>query len=288
MKKNRKQRTHIDGSRLITIVSVALVLLVVGVTMMLGFGTDRAARLIRSNLGVVAVIDPLAGQASVDSLKSVLASAPYTQSVEERSADQVLERWEAMMGPEEMLDVNPFMPEIELTVHNAWAGPDSLGAIAARIEKWRCVDHVETHSEIAAGLNHSLSSVILILSLVGLTLLVVSVVLIANTVKLQLHSQRFIIHTQQYVGATPGYIVRPYVRRSALNGLTASVAASALLAGLLCYVAAIDPVAATLISWEAAAVTAATLVVTGVGLCALTARLAAMKYVKRSYDEIFE
>lgn len=287
MKGSSRHRRHFDGSRLITIISVAMVLLVMGITVILGIGTHQAGRLVRSNVGFVAVVNPSFGQKSLDSVRTALNNAPYVSEITTRTADEVLKRWEELMGPEELIDINPFLPEYDVTVRPEWAKPDSLRKIAAELDRICCVDHIQLQADIAAEINHSVSSVFLLLMMVGIALLIISVVLISNTVKLQIHSQRFIIHTQQYVGATARYIVAPYVRRAALNGLLAAIIAAAALTALVFYAGAIDPVVPHIISGWAVAVTVAFIVIVGVVLCALTAHIAAMKYIHRSYDEIF-
>lgn len=287
MKGNTTHRRHFDGSRLITIISVAMVLLVMGITVIIGIGTRTAGKLVRSNVGFVAVVNPDFGKASVDSISNILKKAPYVEQVTQRSAEDVLNRWEEMMGPEELIDINPFLPEFDVTVKTEWAKPDSLEKIAATLKKIRCIDHLQLQTDIAAEINHSISSVFLLLLLVGIALLAISIVLISNTVKLQIHSQRFIIHTQQYVGATSRYIIAPYLRRAAANGLAAAVIASACLTCLVFYAGAIDPIVPQLISVPALCVTVGFILLVGVILCVVTARIAALKYVRSSYDEIF-
>lgn len=264
-----------------------MVLLVLGLTMVMGIGTHQAGRLVRSNVGFVAVVDPTFGRASLDSVSNILGEAPYAENVAFRSADEVLARWEQMMGPEEMLDINPFLPEYEVMVKAQWAKPDSLEKIADALKRISCIDQVQLQTDIVAEINHSVSSVFLLLLTIGVALLVISIVLIANTVKLQIHAQRFIIHTQQYIGATSRYIIAPYIRRAALNGLLAALIAAALLSATVFYVGAIDPLVAGLISPWALAATVLLLLLMGVGLCAITARVAALKYIRSSYDEIF-
>ncbi len=287
MKGKNRHRSHIDGSRLITIISVAMVLLVMGITVVIGIGVRQAGRIVRSNVGFVAVVNPAYGSQSLDSVKAILDKAPFAENVTMRSADEVLKRWEQMMGPEEMLDVNPFLPEYEVTVKTAWAKPDSLEKIASRLRQISCVDQVQLQTDIVSEINHSVSSVFLLLLLVGIALLVISIALIANTVKLQIHAQRFVIHTQQYVGATPGYIVSPYVKRAALNGLYAALIASCALVGIAMYAGAIDPIVGGLIDIPALVVVVVTLLLIGVGLCAITAMVSAKKYIRSSYDEIY-
>ncbi len=282
-----KFRRIIDSSRAITVASVAMVLLILGITLILGLATRRAASVLRSDIGFIAVVDPAFGQPALDSLNAYLGKAPFVETATKRTADEVLARWEATMGTEELLDINPFLPEYEVIVNQQWARADSLESIAAKIRSFTCVDHVQVNTDIAAGINRTISSALLILSIIGLTLVIVSVVLMTNTLKLQLHSHRFVIHTQQYVGATISYIVRPYIRRAAISGLLSAISATAILSALGAYAAYVDPIAASLFLWSDILISGTSLILIGPALCALTAMIAARKYVRRSYDEIF-
>ena len=75
-----------------------------------------------------------------------------------------------------------------------------------------------------------ISLIILVFS--GL-LLLVAITLINSTIRLSVYSKRFIINTMQLVGATRGFIRRPFLYRSAGNGIFAAFLAGGLLAGVL-------------------------------------------------------
>lgn len=286
--KKPTRRISVDRSRLIAILSVAMVLMILGITMLIGLAVRNASTDIRSGVTLVVVVNPEQSPASADSLRKSLAAAPYAETVTLRSADEVLSRWEQMMGREEMLDINPFLPEYEIRIRSRWATTDSLEAIAAKLSGISCVDHVQAPTEVVAGVNHTMGATLLVLCVTGLILLIISVVLITNTVRLQLYASRMVIHTQQYVGATRSYIVRPYIRSAALTGLFAALTAIAGMFGLTAYFMSVDPLVGSLVTWPDRILTAAVLCVIGVGLCTLTATVVANSILGRSFDEIYD
>lgn len=286
--KKPTRRISVDRSRLIAILSVAMVLMILGITMLIGLAVRNASADIRSGVTLVVVVNPEQSPASADSLSKSLAAAPYAETVTLRSADEVLSHWEQMMGREEMLDINPFLPEYEIRIRNRWATTDSLEAIAAKLSGIRCVDHVQAPTEVVAGVNHTMGATLLVLCVTGLILLIISVVLITNTVRLQLYASRMVIHTQQYVGATRSYIVRPYIRSAVLTGLLAALTAIAGMLGLTAYFMSVDPLVGSLVTWTDRILTATVLCVIGVGLCTLTATVVANSILGRSFDEIYD
>ena len=73
---------------------------------------------------------------------------------------------------------------------------------------------------------------LIILTFSGL-LMLVAITLINSTIRLSVYSKRFIINTMQLVGATRGFIRRPFLYRSAGNGIFAAFLAMGFLAGIL-------------------------------------------------------
>lgn len=288
-RKQKNKRRRVRGSQIISIISVALVLVILGIVALTAFTARRSTEEIRSNIGFVVKVDDLAPQESAESLRAALEGAPYTASVTARSADEVLEEWKQTLGPDELPDVNPFLPELIVKVKSDWANADSLQAIKARVEQMPAVyEQVEVHSDIASNVNLTIHSIIMALLIVAGTLLVISFVLINNTVRMEIYAQRLIIHTQQYVGAMNSFIRRPYIIRSIIDGIVAALIASIILTGIYLGVKAQYAPAATYIGWSTMAAVAAGLIVIGALVCAIAALLATSKYLRKPYDEIFD
>lgn len=288
MMKKRKSRFRVRGSQIVSSISITMVLLVLGIVALTGIIAHRVADNLRSGIGMVVIVDELATDTAADSLSATLKNAPYTRQVTFASAEEVHKRWKEQLGGDELPDVNPFQPEYEVAVNAQWSSADSLDAIAARLAAMPAVYDVKVHKAIAANINRTVSTVMLVLLVVAIALLIISFVLIRNTVSMEVYAQRVIIHTMQYVGARPGFIRRPYVMRSMLSGIAAGVIASALLALLLVWVRSVNAGIADAIGIVGALCVFATLILIGAGVCALAATFAANKYLRRSYDEIFQ
>ena len=126
------------------------------------------------------------------------------------------------------------------------------------------------------------------LFVIAVLLMLISFVLINNTVRLTVYSRRFLIHTMKLVGAKPGFIRRPFVISNMLNGLIAAFVSMLFLLGVYLFLQNIDE--ALVVSFSALEIVAvfAGLIVLGVLICGLAAFLAADKYIRLSYDDLFK
>ena len=73
----------------------------------------------------------------------------------------------------------------------------------------------------------------LVLLLFGGALLVIALILLNNTIRVTVFAKRYTINTMKLVGATPGFIMRPFVGSSVWQGIYAGLIACAMFAGML-------------------------------------------------------
>lgn len=276
------------------VVSVSMVLLILGIVTLMGIAARQLGGEVRSSVGYVAVVSDSADEAALRSLRSLIESAPSTASATFAPADSVLARWEAMQPADtasadivELLGINPFSAEWEVRVGERWASSDSLAAVTAVVRVHPAVAEVVVHQEMIDAINSTVDTLTLALLIVAAALLLISVALINNTVRLSVYARRFTIHTMKLVGATAGYIRRPFVISNIIGGIIAALLAYALLAMLLYYCRAIDPVVTGYITPGGLAVTGAGMLVAGVAISTLSACFAANKYIRASYDDMF-
>lgn len=279
------------SSRLTATVSVALVLLVLGLTAMVGCAGVRVANNVRQSVGFVLVMSPDATGAQISDMKRRLSSQPWVSSVAESTAEQVLARWQQMVGPDEdilkMAGANPFSPELEVRVRPRWANADSLARLSAPLEMAPSVDQVSVQDQMVQSLDSTIAQVTVALGVIAVALLVISIVLIFNTVRLAVYARRFTIYTMKLVGATRGFIRRPFLRANAVNGVAAGLFASGILAAMVqaAHEANFDVSGA--VTWTDAWIVMGSLVVAGVLICTLAALAATNKYLSRSYDDMY-
>lgn len=289
----RKTRSSMPlfSTRLTAIVSVALVLLLLGVAAFLGIGARNVADDMRRDIGFVVIVADDASPADIAALKQRFAGAAYTSDYTYSSPEMVMQRWKTLMDDEgetdDLLDENPFAPEIEVNVRAPWANIDSLRAITTPLKLMPSVDDVKVHDTLVGEVNRTLSNIALILIIVAAVLLTISIVLINNTVRLTIYSRRFLIHTMKLVGATPGFIRAPMIRDNALGGLLAGFIADIVLTGTLAYFAGVEPSLSSAIPWTQAAWVLAALPLAGLLICGIAAFGATQRYVRITYDELY-
>lgn len=270
-------------------VSVALVLLLLGMVASLGIAARSITKDIKEHMGFDLVLTEQCSLTEVNQFKQMLTDAPYVASFSYISPEQANETWMKEMGENltELLDINPFLPEFEVNVKADYASADSLDAIVLPLLKQPGVYQVNAHTEVVEQVNKNLSTLMWVLSIAILALLPICFVLINNTVRLTIYSRRFTIHTMKLVGASRGFIRRPFILSNLLQAVIAAVVASGLLGGLYAYIWSLDGSLRSTLTPEALLWVCLGMLLCGILLCLSAAFFATQRYLTRSYDELF-
>lgn len=290
MERNRQRKISTFGSQATSVVSVALVLLVLGILAVTGLAARTVGATIRQEMGMVVELREGTPDSEVNRLKQTWGRSNAVASMRYTSAEDILEQEAKAMG-EDILSLmdgnNPYSDEFELKVSRDYANTDSLTALSLKLEADPAVESVELNAEMYEKVNRNLSKLALVLTVVGVALLCISIALISNTVSLSIYSRRFLIHTMRLVGAKDSFIRRPFVTAGAVNGLIASVIACGVLAGAYTYAIHADVSLAGWVSWTDMAIVFTAIVSAGIALCCGAASIAASRYLRLGYDRMF-
>lgn len=101
MAKQQKSKISYFQSNITATVSVALVLILIGVTAFLGLSARTMSRELKENMGFSIVLKTDATDADIAGLKAIFAKAPYVAKATFISKDQALEQWKKT--PEKIL-----------------------------------------------------------------------------------------------------------------------------------------------------------------------------------------
>lgn len=287
----RHKSAHIStlGSQVTSVISVALVLVIVGVMALMALVAHSASDSLRSEMSVVCRLDQEASQADADRLKQEFGKAPYLSSWLYTSAEDVLaQEMEYNADIIELLDENPYSAEFELKLKPAYVNPDSIKMVALHLESFNSVDEVVSPAEAVAAVNDAYRKFMLVLSVVGAALLLISMVLINNTISLSIYSRRFLIHSMRLVGATDGFIRWPFVKAGVVMGVLAGAVASSVVCALQAYVRTMEFDIFLSMPWTVVAAVCVGLIILGVLICGFSAGFAANRYLRLSYDKMFQ
>lgn len=275
-------------------VSVALVLLILGIVACLGIVARQLSRQVKENVGFVVSLNTGVAPAHIDSLNVVLAGAPYAASVTYTSAQQQLDDWAEQESDTMMVALmtadpadNPFFPEFDVKVREKYASSDSINSIISAIRTDPAVAEIAVNAELVDRIDHNFRNISYILIAIAAALLLISTALINNTIRLTVYAQRFTIHTMQLVGATRGFIRRPIVVNNTLHGIVASGVAIGLLSLMRYYAGQYYPEINTALPWQYMWTVFAGVIVCGIIICAAAALFATNKYLSQEYDEMF-
>ncbi|MDE7408158.1 MAG: permease-like cell division protein FtsX [Muribaculaceae bacterium] len=286
-----KKRNGIStlSAQLTSTMSVALVLLLLGVVGMLGIAAHRVTDGIKENMGFSIIMAEEASDAQINAIKQNLACADYVASYQYHSPEDAMHQWQRDTGEDllALCGVNPFAPELEVKVKPAYADVASLRRIAATFSNNQSVEEVTVRAEMIESVNQNLQTLMMVLGIAAAALALISSVLINNTVRLTIYARRFLIHTMKLVGATRGFIRRPFIVQNAIQGLIAAIVASVLLCGIMWYVLDMGAGIDEYVDWNSVSLICAGMMIAGVILCTLAAWWSTNKYLTLSYDDLF-
>lgn len=292
MKEDKEFKISYLAAHATTIISVTLVLLLAGIITMISLGARRETRKLRESVELSVIMsDNVTDSVASLSLAS-LRKYPFVRDARLITREQALANWKADTGEdlEAVFGVNPLSPEIEFTLPEAYANPDSIKAIVTRVNSMEGVEEVAPpDAEMVEAMNHNIEAMSVVLGVIAFVMLIISYVLISNTVRLTIYSRRFTIHTMQLVGATGGFISRPVVLNNMLAGVIAGFVASAVMAIALAaapHYAGVD--FGEFIGWPDFACIAGGLIAGGALICAIAAWIATRRYLSKDYSELFK
>ena len=233
MKKNEERyyRRRIATSQVTTVISITLVLFLMGLLGLIVLHARTLSDFVRENIGFSITIREGISEAGVLQLKKNLDTKPFVKSSEYIARDKAAEKLIADLGEDFIgfLGYNPLLPGIELRLKAPWANPDSLRIIRSRLMSYPEVKEIWYQRSLVDAINSNIQRISLFLLAFSATLLFIAIVLINNTIRLAVYSRRFIIRSMQLVGATEGFIRRPMLLRSLLQGLISAFIALLLL-----------------------------------------------------------
>ncbi len=274
---NRRLKRRVRHSYLISTVSMALVLFLMGSVGYLMTAALRASAALREGITLSVELKNGTDSARLAAIERQLAADEAVASVhfspkEEKAADEDFRK----MFPqefEEILGENPLADTFEVQLSARTAESEVLGAFIRQVEKMHDVQRVSYPALTAERLHGTVTKVQLLLALFALALAVISLILLSNTIRLAIYSKRYLINTFKLVGATKWYIMRPFLRSAVWQGVWAGTGAALLFCLAVFGLNEAAPELSSLAEWEKVATIVGVMVAGGVLLStAITAR----------------
>lgn len=219
------------GSYFVPTLSIALVLVVVGVLVFILLNARTISEHVKQNIGFSIIVKDHSSDAEIKKMQKILDTKPFVSSSVFISKAEAAREFKAELGEdfEEVLGYNPLLPSIELKLNPVYANNDSLAVIERALLSNELVQEVSYQKSLVHMINENVQRISIILLVAGALLMLISFTLIRNTIHLAVYSQRFLIKTMQLVGATSFFICKPFIRNSVWFGFFGSMFANLIL-----------------------------------------------------------
>ena len=223
MKDDKRLKRKVRNSYIVSTVSIALVLFLLGSVGYLMVAAMKVADTLQSSIAVSVELKNGLSEEQRAEIEQKLSEEALVSTISFLAKEQKIEDQEfrKMFGStfEEVLEENPLLDSFELTLTSASADKELLDGFIAAVERIEGVDRVSYPARMAERLHATVGKIRLVLLLFGGALLVISI-----------FSKRYLINTMKLVGATKWFIMRPFLGSSITQGILAGLGAAALFA----------------------------------------------------------
>lgn len=272
--------------------SITLVLFVLSLFSALLLYANKISSYIKENIGFEVVMKKGVKEKDILEFQKELDGKNFVKSTRYISKEEATKQLSADLG-EDILqwlgDVeNPLLPSIDVRFTSEYANNDSIEKIEQWVTQKKNVKEVYFQKSLMHSINHNVKKIGVILLLVGLLLLVMAVTLISNTVRLSIYSQRFIVRSMQLVGATEEFIMKPFIKSFALQGLIGGLISSVLLAMSMSMLFRKLPELNQLSSFGVDVTIYISIILLGVILTTVSTYFSMRKYLGANIDKLYE
>lgn len=282
-------RRRIANAYLSSVVSISLVLLLIGAASLVLVNAGAVTRYLKENMKVSVVLVSDADEDDAEEYAESVRSLPYVREADVISREQGEAELEEMLGEDFLgvFEASVVPVSVDVTLEAEYVHPDSLAFVTGRLSESPLVDEVDARQNLVELLTSNIAKISAVFAVFIALLLFISFVLINNMVRLSVFARRFTIHTMKLVGATRSFIVAPFLRNAAVQGLV-----SAVIAGGVIWVAAAllknsFPQLFSVFSMSSLLVTTGIVLACGVLICVLSTLFVVNRLVSASKDDLY-
>lgn len=287
----KRIRSKVRRSYLISTISIALVLFILGAVSYVTLSAISAAEGLRERVVVsVEIADDLDKEAKREILRQIkhreeIADVDYLSKDKKLDDEEFRRQFE--LDIQEILKNNPLRDSFEITLHKEAVSEELVREFVGYLSTIKGVEYVSVPPiEIVGQMHSTLTTIILALLVFLGVLLVISLLLLNNTIRLAIYSKRYLINTMKLVGATKWYIMRPFLRSALWQGVLSGVVAGVMVLGMFYGINYIMPADVELLNEMAVVVIIGGLVLLGVLITVIFSAVAVNKFVNMKTNKI--
>jgi cell division transport system permease protein len=229
------EKRRLRSSYFTSTISITLLLILLGTVGLLLLNTKRLSDYVRENIAFKVILNDNVRDVDIFRIQKTLDSKKYVKETKYITKELAAIELQKELG-ENFIDFighNPLLPSIEVKFLASYANSDSIRRIEKDLKEFTEIKEVYYQKNLVHTVNDNVKKITFFVLVFSCFLLLIAVALINNTIRLAVYSKRFIIRTMQLVGANSGQIRRPFLYRSAIQGVIGALLAIANLTALI-------------------------------------------------------
>lgn len=235
MRNDKRLKRKVIRSYIVSTISIALVLFLLGTVGYMLTAALSTAHTLRSSVTLSAELDNSVGEERRAAIEQQIVAMEGVEDITYSPKESKIEdaEFRRMFASEieSILEENPLRNSLEVAISTR--DKETTDALVDKLSKIEGVVYVAYPATTIEQLHSTITKITIILAAFGGALLIISLILLNNTIRLAIFSRRYLINTLKLVGATKGYIMRPFLATAAKQGLWAGILASLLFIGSL-------------------------------------------------------
>jgi len=282
-------RKRVTGSYLVSTLSIALVLVVVGILAFILLNARQVSDHVKQNIGFSIIVKDNVNEAEIKKMQKILDTKPFVSSSVFISKEEAAREFKQELGEdfEEVLGYNPLLPSVEIKLNPVYANNDSLALIEKSLLGNELVQEVSYQKSLVHMINENVRRISIILLIAGAALMLISFTLIRNTIHLAVYSQRFLIKTMQLVGGKPFFICKPFIQNSVWFGFFGSMFANLVLLAAIYFLQKEAGGVVDLMDKELIIMMVVFVMVCGILLSLLSSWMSVTRYLNKDMNDLY-
>ena len=274
----------------ITTISITLVLVLLGLTVLVSLTNKSITNLFKENFGLTVELPSNTTESKILQIKKELEVNPYIKSINYISKDEVKRNLIAELGtdPEDLLGFDPSVSFFDIYIKGEYVDSEGLALVKQSLKGLNLVENIKYGEEDIKNANNKLAILSSILFMITILLVIISFVLIRSIIQLNIYSKRFLINTMQLVGATNSFIRRPFMWRMVLSGIISSLLAGCIILGILYYLKEIFPNIVNIITIPLLLTAFGIILTFGIFISATATASTINKYLRMDTDRLYK
>lgn len=280
---------RVTGSYFVSTLSIALVLVVIGVLVFILLNAKQISEHVKQNIGFSIIVKDHVNEAEIKKMQKILDTKPFVASSVFISKEAAAKEFKEELGEdfEEILGYNPLLPSVEIKLNPVYANNDSLASIEKNLLTNELIQEVSYQKSLVHMINENVRRVSIILLIAGAVLMLISFTLIRNTIHLAVYSQRFLIKTMQLVGAKSFFICKPFIQNGVWFGFFGSMFANLILLAAIYFLQEEVGGVVNLMNKELIIVMVVFVMICGILLSWLSSWMSVVRYLNKDMNDLY-